>query len=156
MLALKQICPPGQFKPEGIGEPVIGVRILIPLDTAAPYFFPEQNRAGAEILCRLLQARMEMAGVCVARVSRGLALNRAYYLFTVSELFLALEAVKEELEEIGLLEWAQVAWHDPREDVWRISHSKSARFEAPSDEELATERQFLDALVRAAEKVQQA
>ena len=152
MLAIKQIDPPVQFKPEGIGEPVIGVRILILPDVVAPLFTPAHNRVGTKLLGRLLQARMELAGVHVTYVSRGFPLNWAFLMFGVSELAPAQQAVKEELEKLGLLEEAQIAWRDPREEVWRIFYSKSARFESPSDEELADERQLFEQILNAADK----
>src|ERR1035441_9385958 len=105
MITIEQIRPPSQFKPEGIGEPVIGVRILVLPDALTPIIYPECNRTGTEMLCRLLQARMELAGVRVGETSRGLSLNRAYFVFAVSELTPAQESIKEVLEELGLLDW---------------------------------------------------
>jgi len=152
MLTLKQLEPPVQFRPEGIGEPLIGVRIIIMPEGFAPIFTPAHNRVGTKLLCRLLQARMELAGVHVTYGSCGFPLNRAYLMFGVSELAPAQQAVKEELEKLGLLEEAQIAWRDPREEIWRVLHSKSAHFESPSDEELADERQLSERLLNAAEK----
>jgi hypothetical protein len=152
MVTLENIRPPGQFKPDGIGEPVIGVRILVLPDALTPISYPECNRTGTEMLSRLLQARMELAGVRVTQPFRGLPFNRAFYMFTVSELTPAQESIKEVLKELGLLDWGQIAWHDPREDVWRVSHSKSGRFEMPSAEELAGEREMFARIISAVEK----
>jgi len=98
---------------------------------------------------------MELAGVRTTEVSQGFPLNRAAYIFSVSELAPAHEAIKAELQKLGLLDWAQIAWRDPREEVWRVWHSKSGRFESPSCEELAAEGEFLDAVLGAAKKGQQ-
>ena len=155
MLAIKQIAPPCQFNPQGIGQPVIGVRIVIVPDVVAPLFTPERNRVGTEILWRLLKSRMEQAGVRVTEVYRGFPLNQSFYMFSVSELTPALESIKEDLEKLGLLEWAHIVWLDPREDVWRIWYSKAAWFEPPSDEELAAEGQLFDSILSAAKKSKQ-
>ena len=149
MITIEQIRPPSQFKPEGIGEPVIGVRILVLPDALTPIIYPECNRTGTEMLCRLLQARMELAGVRVTEPFRGLPLNRAFYMFTVSDLPPAQESIKEVLKELGLLDWGQIAWHDPREEVWRVWYSKSGRFESPSKEEFAGEKELFARIISA-------
>lgn len=140
MLTLKQTDPPAHFKPGSLGEPVVGVRIVIPNHALSAYLFAAQNRIGREILGRLLLARMELAGVMVTEFHGGFELNRAFYLITVSELAPALRAVKEELEKMGLAEFLQLAWRDPREEIWRVFFSRSGRFDSPSDEELSTEK----------------
>jgi len=155
MVTIKQIDPPAKFKPQGIGEPVIGVRILVLRDAGTPYFYPEHNRTGREMLCRLLEARMELSGVRVTEIAQGLELNRAYYIFTVSEITPAQEVVREELAKLGMLDWAQIAWRDPREEIWRVLWSKSGRFDPPSDEELEIEIRFLDGMIEARKKFQQ-
>jgi hypothetical protein len=76
-------------------------------------------------------------------------------MFSVSELVPALECIKGELGKLWLLGSAQIAWHDPREDTWRVWHSQSGRFEFPSDEELRAEKDFLAYVVNAFEKFQQ-
>lgn len=95
------------------------------------------------MLRNLLRARLEAAGVQVSEVASAFEFNRSYYEFAVSELALALESIKLELEKLWLLESAQIAWHDPREYVWRVSHSKSGCFEAPSNEEWAEDTELL-------------
>jgi hypothetical protein len=154
MPTVKEIDPPSQCKPNGIGEPLIGVRILVEPGLDTLLFSGESNRVGTEILCRLLQARMELAGMRVKWVSRGLPLNRASFMFSVSELAPALESIKVELEKLWLLRSAQIAWHDPREDTWRVWFSPSGRFELPSDEELDAEQDFLAHIHSALEKSQ--
>jgi hypothetical protein len=76
-------------------------------------------------------------------------------MFSVSELAPALESIKGELEKLWLLRPAQIAWHDPREDTWRVWHSQSGRFEFPSDEELRAEKDLLAYIRSAIEKFQQ-
>jgi hypothetical protein len=155
MLTTKQIDPPIQFKPEGIGEPVIGVRILLPIHPITPYNYPAYNRVGTELLCRLLQVRMEQAGVHVTEPFGVLQFNWSFYLFTASQLEPALNAIKEELEKLGLLNWAQIGWHDPREEAFCVWWSKTGRFDVPSDGEMAAERNVLAALVDVAKEIKQ-
>src|ERR1035441_4709837 len=109
MLASKQIDPPARFNRQGIGEPLIGVRIFVSRDALSPFLFPEHNRIGTQILCSLLQARMELAGIRVTEASQGFAFNVAAFMFTVSKLVPAQEAIKAELEKLGLLAWVQIA-----------------------------------------------
>jgi len=153
MLAFKQINPPGQFKPDGIGEPVVGVRVFARRDALGYAVYQKHDRAGTNVLCSLLQARMELAGVRVTEISEGFPLNDAAFIFTVSELVPAQEAVKQELEKLGLLGWAQIGWHDPREGVWRLWHPKAGRFDSPSPEELSIEGKIFAALISFAEKL---
>jgi hypothetical protein len=156
MIASQQIAPPGQFSPQGIGEPVIGVRIMVSPDAVTtPYLYPENNRVGTEMLCRLLEARMELAGVRVTEPSHSLAFNWSAYAFTVSELGAALNAIKEELGKLGLLLQAHIAWRDPREEVWRVWHSKSNWFEMPSDEAFAAETKLRAAVIDAGKAILQ-
>jgi hypothetical protein len=155
MLALKQIDPPAQFRPGGIGELVVGVRILIPSHQLNQYNYPDGNRAGTELLCRLLQARIELAGVRVTEPLGALVFNRSFYLLTVSELEPALKAIKEELEKLGILSWVQIGWYDPREQVFRVWCSKSGRFDVPSDAETGAEKNVVDALLDLAKEINQ-
>jgi hypothetical protein len=68
-----------------------------------------------------------------------------------------LGAVKSELDALGVLEFAQIAWHDPREGVYRMVHSGpgSLQFDIPTAAEHEAERDFVslgtlaDALNRA-------
>ena len=152
MLTSQHSGPPVTLNPQGIGEPKVGVRILLSPDLRCPLLNPEQNRIGREILCRLLQVRLEMAGVPANKVFEGLPLNEAFYLFSTPKLTPAMEAIKGELEKVGLLSSAQIAWLDPREGVWRVWHPQGGRFEMPSDEELAAERSMLAQLIGAVEK----
>jgi|ERR1039458_825030 hypothetical protein len=155
MAALKQITPPGQFKPEGIGEPVIGVRIFVPTKEPLPCYYPRDNRIATKLLCGLLEARMELAGVHVTESSEGLEFNWSFYMFTVSELEPGLKAIKDELAKLGLLGLAQIGWYDPREDIFRSWHSKSGRFDAPSDPEFEINKRHLAALCNLAKKLKQ-
>jgi hypothetical protein len=155
MLASIEIRPPSQFNPQGIDEPVIGVRLYLLPDVITPYLSPKDNRFGTILLCRLLQARMELAGVRVAKATGTLEFNLSYYLFAVSEIQPALVAVKAELEKLSLLPVAQIAWHDPREGVFRVWHSKSGRFDEPPSELEDAETRFLAALSNANKVLQQ-
>jgi hypothetical protein len=155
MLASIQIRPPGQLNPQGIGELFIGVRIWVMPEAIAPYIAPKNNQIATMILYRLLQARMELAGMRVTSASGILEFNWSYYLFSVSELEPALEAIKAELEKLGLLAGAQIAWYDPRELVFRVWYSKSGRFDEPSSEVLNADAKLCAALRDAAKEFQQ-
>jgi hypothetical protein len=155
MPTLKQLDPPAQFKADEIGEPVIGVRILVKPGLDTLILCGDRNRVGTEILCSLLQARMELAGIRVTGADRGFPLNRAAFRFGVSKLVPALECIKSELEKQWLLSAAQIAWHDPRESTWRMWFPQSGRFELAAEDELAAERDFLASIASAMEKLQQ-
>jgi hypothetical protein len=155
MIASQQIAPPGQLNPDGIDEVFIGVRILLLPDALDAYVFPENNRIGTLLLCRLLEARMELAEVRVIQSSGSLEFNWSYYLFSVSKRLPAMEAVKEELEKLGLLAGAQIAWRDPREEIFRVWYSKSGRFDVPTAAQSNADKKALDALTEAAKKPQQ-
>ena len=155
MFTVKQIEPPAQFRPEGIGEPTLGVRMSIAPGGAALILTPEHNRVGTQVLSRLLQAALKLAGVHVSQASSAFPLNRAFVWLVVSEISPAQQAVKEELEKLQLLEYAQIAWRDPREQIWRLCYSKSCRFDAPADEEYADERQLFEKILNAANKHQE-
>ena len=155
MFSLKHMEPPAQFSPQGIGEYVIGVRLLVLTEPGTQLLLPESNRTGTNILGRLLQARMEAAGVCVIKSLWSFDLNRSFYWFRVSEIAAAQETVKKELAELRLLQWVQIAWYDPREGVWRACHSKTGRFEVPTEEELAADMEFISSVITALEQCQQ-
>lgn len=154
MLASIQIRPPRQFNPQGIEEPVIGVRLCVVPNAVTVYLHPPANHFGTVLLCRLLQARLELAGVRVASATGTLELNWSYYLFAVSELVPALEAIKAELEKLGLLPAAQIAWHDPREAVFRLWYPQAGRFDRPAGELWEAYDKFQEALRAAAKKLQ--
>jgi hypothetical protein len=85
----------------------------------------------------LLRKAIEAAGLTVKRSDGALQLNRSFYLFTVVERPAgpALAAVQEELVATGLLAWAQIAWRDQEELVWRMYYPKAGIFDNPSQEE---------------------
>lgn len=143
MLTCEQIVLRIESKPEAAGKSVIMVRVLVSPNAATPYFLPEHNRSGTNLLRDLLQARMELAGVRVSDVFGMLQLNRSYYNFTVSDLGPAEIAVKEELNKHGLLSWAQIISRGPGDPSFRVLHSKTGHFELPSREEAAADLDLL-------------
>jgi hypothetical protein len=149
MLALKEIGPPARSKSEDNGEQLLGVRIMIFPDAINCDLFPDKNRIGTAMLGRLLRSRIELAGPRVSQMGSVLEFNRSYYVLAVSAIETALRATKEELQELGLLNYAQIAWLDSREGFFRLWHPKTGRFDKPSDQTLDSDRAMLDALTAA-------
>ncbi len=155
MNAIASIRPP--VKPDqgagDSGNAVIGVRILMPESLAALFFFPGTTHGGAELLGRLLQAKIEAAGCRVLEASHLLPFHRSLYVFDVpaGSQKRALEAVSAELSALKFLEWGQVAWDDPREGIWRLYHPKAGVFPMPSDAELAADRALVRQTIEALE-----
>ena len=126
-------------------DPVISVRIAIPDNAILATLFPADNRWASRLLCRLLRNAIEANGLTVKSSDYGFQLNRSFYLFTVAErpAGRALAAVQEELAATGLLAWAQIAWRDQEELVWRLYHPKSGIFDNPSPEEFDAEKRLV-------------
>ena len=166
MNTLKDSNPP--ISAPGLGcaseDPVIGVRILIP-DSALPapiaanlaQIFPVGCRWGTRILCRLLANRIGSAGIVVKESNYLLPFNRANYLFTLAQKPAgpALAVVREELAVIGLLDWAQIAWRDHSELIWRLYYPESGIFAAPSKAECEAEAREVTEMLEATQKLQQ-
>jgi hypothetical protein len=153
MNILKETQPPTSSNPSGVDELVVMVRIRIHTDPISWVFYPALNLIGAELLSRLLQAKMDAAGARVTKPSRSLEFNHSVYIYTVSELRPALAAVQSELMELNLLESAQVAWNDPREGVYRLVHPKSGEFQMPSEAERKAEADFMAVVNQMADKL---
>ena len=138
-------------------NPVISVRLAIP--DSAPYtqLFPSNDRWGPRLLCRLLRNRIEAAGITVNSHDYAFPLNSSFYLFTVTQKPAgpALAAVQEELTATGLLAWAQIAWRDHEELVWRLYHPESGIFSVPSKEEFDAESRKVSEAEDAARKLEQ-
>lgn len=122
-------------------EPIISVRLAIPDSPIMAPLFPSNNRWASGLLCRLLRNRIEGAGITVKKSDWAFPFNRSFYLFTVAEkpAGRALAAVQEELAAVGLSAWAQIAWHDWNELIWRLYYPKSGIFAAPAPEEFEAE-----------------
>ena len=108
-------------------------------------------------MCRLLRHGIEAAGITVKSADYGFPFNRSFYLFTVVERPAgpALAAVREELAATVVLAWAQVAWKDHDELIWRLYHPESGIFWAPSQAELEAESRFVSEMQDAVQKLQQ-
>jgi hypothetical protein len=108
---------------------------------ATPALFPRNNRIGAELFAWLLRAKIEAAGVRVIAADFTLPFNESFYLFTLGSWPVgpALAAVESEMATLGILGWAQIAWHDCNEGVFRLHHPKSGEFSVPTDSERAAE-----------------
>jgi hypothetical protein len=153
---LSETRPPGARNPSGVEELNVWVRLSIPSDPFCRVAFPPMNRIGTQLLSRLLQARMEAAGLLVTRPSLGMEFNSAVCAFTVSELQAALSAIKTELGGLGLLDWAQIAWDDPREGVFRIFHPESGTLVLPSEAERQSEADFIAKVYEQAKRSREA
>jgi hypothetical protein len=145
-------------------EPVIGVRILIP-ESALPApiaaklapILPIGYRWGTWLLCRLLANRIGAAGIVVKESNYCFPFNSAFCLFTLAKRPAgpALAVVREELAVIGLLDWAQIAWRDHSELIWRLYYPESGIFAAPSEAEREADARKITELLEAAQKLQQ-
>jgi len=138
-------------------DPIIAVRLAIPEHVLLALLFPADNRWATLLLRRLLRNRIETAGLTVKSSDSGFQLNRSFYLFTVVErpAGRALAAVQEELAATGLLAWAQIAWRDQDELVWRLSHPKAGIFDRPSQEEFDADIRLASETLERIQKLQQ-
>lgn len=118
--------------------PVVGVRINIPETPLIAPLWPSGNRAATEILSRLLRRCIEAAGIAVKSSGHALPFNRSWYCFDLAKRPAgpALVAVQAELEALGLLNVAQLSWHDHDAGIWRIYHPGLGVFKVPSSEEM--------------------
>ncbi len=137
-------------------DPIIAVRLAIPQNAILATLFPADNRWASRLLCRLLRNANELAGLTVKSSDYGFQLNRSFHLFTVVErpVGAALAAVQEELAATGLLAWAQIAWRDQEELVWRMYCPKAGIFDNPSQEEFDAELRLVSEMQGAVQKLQ--
>ena len=140
MNTLKDTNPPTtEPAPQGAGEdnPVVAVRLSIPENAVTAPIFPSSNRWATMILSRLLRNRMEAAGIAVTNSYPAFPFNSSLYLFDLAQKPAgpALAVIRGEMEALGLLDHAQIAWRDHDELVWRLYYPKSGVFKAPSKEE---------------------
>ena len=158
MNAIKDHTPPSppEQDPQAPGNPTIGVRVLMPEKLAALTCWPGTTHGAAELLCRLLKARIEAAGCPVLAASRSLPFHRSLHLFDLgsADRCAAMEAVAAELLDLRLTEWTQVAWHDEREIIWRLHYPETGRFNMPSEEERAADQARVTELMEAAKRLQ--
>ena len=138
-------------------NPRISARLAIPDSVMLAGLFPANNRWATGLLCRLLRIRIEAAGVTVKSADFAFQLNNSFFLFTVEKRPAgpALAAVQEELAAVGLKAWAQIAWHDVNELVWRIYYPDSGIFLLPSPEEFEAESRLVSEQQEAIQKLQQ-
>lgn len=122
-------------------EPVIGVRLSIPNDALHLSVFAFNNRWTTLLLWRLLRSRIEATGIPVTTSGCAFPFYRSFYRFEVVTAPIApLTAVRDELEGLSLLNFAQIALWDGRELVWRIFHpAEPGIFMGPTEEELGAE-----------------
>ena len=122
-------------------ESVISVRLVIPDSAILAPLFPRDNRWAPRLLSRLLRNRIEAADVTVKTASYAFPFNISWYLFTVIQrpAGTAMAAVREELAAVGVIGWAQIAWKDQDELVWRLYYPESGVFRAPAREEFDAE-----------------
>jgi hypothetical protein len=149
---IEQTRPPATRNPSGLDGIDVWVMLSIPegAEVVIDSIYPRLNIIGAQLLSRLLKARIMADGVQVTDATRSLELNRSLYSFRVSALGPALSAVISELGELNLLEWSQVSWEDKREGVLRMAHPKTGVFTMLTEAERKAEGKFLEALERLA------
>lgn len=125
--------------------PLVGVRINIPETPATALLWPSNNSVATEILHRLLRTCIEAAGIAVKGSGRALPFNSSLYFFDLAKRPAgpALVAVKAELEALGLLNFAQIAWRDHDEGIWRLYHPNLGVFRVPSSEEMGAYSRLL-------------
>src|ERR1035441_1137181 len=138
-------------------ESIISVRLGIPDNSQLAPLFPGNNRWAPRLLCRLLRNRIEAVDVTVKSFEFGFPFNRSFYLFTVVQrpAGTALAAVREELAAVGVIAWAQIAWHDQDELVWRLYYPESGVFVAPAKEEFDAELRLASEGQAAVQKLQE-
>jgi hypothetical protein len=158
MNAFKDSRPPrlpaqGEGNQEG---PLIGVRLLMPEELARLFCYPGIAHGATQIMGRLLQARIEAAGCLVIGMTWSLAFHRSFYTFDLGSRhrLTALEAVRTELSALQLLDWAQIAWDDEREGIWRLYYPKNGEFSMPSQEERAAVQAQVAEAMEAVKKLQ--
>jgi len=128
----------------------------MPEELAALTCYPGTTHGAAQLLCRLLKARIEAAGCPVMAAYPTLPFHRSFHLFDLgsADRRAAMEAVVTELLDLGLAEWTQVAWHDEREIIWRLHYPKTGRFNEPSEEERAADQARVTELMEALKRLQ--
>ena len=138
-------------------ESVISVRLVIPDSAILAPLFPRDNRWAPRLLCRLLRNRIEAADVTVKSFEFAFPFNGSFYLFTVVQrpAGTALAAVREELAAVGVIAWAQIAWHDQDELVWRLYYPESGVFGWPAKEEFDAEFRVASEGQEAVQKLQE-
>jgi hypothetical protein len=142
MTTIKDATPCEPAIDRGGEDPAIGVRILIPEIALFSEFYPTGSRWATQLLSRLLRSCIESTGVAVKGSYYTFPFGRATYLFRLVRRPAgpALETLREELAGNRLLEFAQIAWRDYDELIWRLYHPASGVFSAPSQEEFASEK----------------
>jgi len=129
------------------GEAILAVRMHLRPSPLTAQVFPEGNRIGTRMLCRLLLKRMEADCIRVIQCGASMPLNRASSLFVIAnrqQLNQALEVTESELAELQILYYAQIAWYDFREGVYRVHKPvSSAPFEAQTEAENQSEAELL-------------
>jgi hypothetical protein len=133
--------PPQPMSKGAAEDPVIAVRMLIPENEWLAPLYPANNRAASKLLCGLLRKRIEASGIVIKSSDYAFPFNSSFYLFTVAQrpAGRTLTEIQDELAALGLLDWAQIAWRDRDELIWRLYHPKSGVFARPSEEDLAAE-----------------
>jgi hypothetical protein len=142
--------PLAEFSSE---DPVVAVRLVIADLIPILLWYPENNRGGTHLLCRLLEARVESTPAGVRSAVATLPFNCSFYLFTLnaSPVGPALEAIRDELCALNLLPFSQIAWHDPREGIFRMFHPAEGDFLVPSEEERQADIKWFNAAKAALE-----
>lgn len=151
MNALLQAPPANPLVEFSSDDPVVAVRILLPEWPLLAFLYPGENRVATELLKATLQDRINATAAGVRSALAMFPFNRSFYVFTLSSRPAgpALRAIHDEMSKLGLLSFTQIAWHDPREGVFRTVHPKGSTIVIPPDGEREAESRFTRALAQA-------
>jgi hypothetical protein len=155
MNALLQAPPANPLLEFSSDDPVVAVRILLPEWPWTALVYPGENRVATKLLKATLQDRINATGAGVRSALAVLPFNRSFYISTLSSRAAgpALQAIHDEMSTLGLLSFTQIAWHDPREGVFRTVHPVGSTIAIPTEGEREAESRLTRELLRAVLRV---
>lgn len=122
----------------------IFLRLTVPPIGIWHLVYPSKNHVATGLLAKLIDSKLSNLGISFSKAIFGFEFNRSVYKFSVSQLAPALQLIKQELIEQGLLKFSQIAWADDREGIQRTFYPEGVRFSLPNDEEFdAGEKEFV-------------
>ena len=117
------------------------ILVRLNIGNISPFMWPAENRAGSDMLRRLLALALERSGVKVLSSAHAFELNHACFLFTTARWQFNLRELLAELDQFNLGAFATIAAFDPRELVIRSLHPDPyAPFKFPTHGEYQVEQ----------------
>ena len=116
MNLLANVGPPAPPRTRDSGSVAIGLHVGI---DACPVIWPPSNFSGAKLLLRLLNMSLASRGLLAGAGNCAGPLNDVVCLWFVSDRAASLRVLRTELACCWLLPFAQFAWFDVAEGVWR-------------------------------------